>query len=145
MLFQNVNLWKPNKRQRKSVTSLKSNKVGVEEKEKENTFPTPIIGSKAIQQKYAKNKDSDDEDEDEEAEWQKAGIHGRRGTLVPFSKTREPIHIPTEIVHNGPWILGERLKVKRDYFISSIISRQHSSLENKWAHWYHRTNESKMF
>ena len=78
---------KPCKRQRKSVTSLKSNKVGVEEKEKENTFPTPIIGSKAIQQKYAKNKDSDDEDEDEEAEWQKAGIHGpRRSTLVPFRK-----------------------------------------------------------
>ena len=80
VLFQSVNLLKPYKRQRKSVTSLKSNKVGVEEKEKENTFPTPIIGSKAIQQKYAKNKDSDDEDEDEEAEWQKAGIHGRRSS-----------------------------------------------------------------
>ena len=68
---------KPLPRQRKSVTSLKSNKIGVEEKdsEKENTFPTPIIGSKAIQQKYAKNKDSDDEDEDEEAEWQK--VEGR--------------------------------------------------------------------
>ena len=62
------------------MTSLKSNKVGVEEKEKENTFPTPIIGSKAIQQKYAKNKDSDDEDEDEEAEWQKAWIHGQRSS-----------------------------------------------------------------
>ena len=72
------------KRQRKSVTSLKSNKVGVEEKEKENTFPTPIIGSKAIQQKYAKNKDSDDEDEDEEAEWQKAGILGRSTSLPAF-------------------------------------------------------------
>ena len=70
-------LWKPFKRQRKSVTSLKSNKVGVEEKEKENTLPTPIIGSKAIQQKYAKNKDSDDEDEDEETEWQK--VEGEKG------------------------------------------------------------------
>ena len=58
---------------------MKSNKVGVEEKEpeKENNFPTPIIGSKAIQQKYAKNKDSDDEDEDEETEWQK--VEGEKG------------------------------------------------------------------
>ena len=73
-----IRFFDPGLRQRKSVTSLKSNKVGVEEKnsEKENTFPTPIIGSKAIQQKYAKNKDSDDEDEDEEAEWQK--VEGTR-------------------------------------------------------------------